>query len=96
MNVVVVCREGGGQGEGETRAQTVVCIDLLRKFYLLFCSTFNSALNMQVDSVQALGGTGALRVGLDFLRSRLGCDTVYVSTPTWGTDGRTRLYITCC
>ena len=40
---------------------------------------------VEVDSVQAIGGTGALRVGLDFLHSRLGCDTVYVSKPTWGT-----------
>ena len=71
-------------------------IDLLGKFKLIICSTFNLSLNAQVDSVQALGGTGALRVGLDFLHSRLGCDTVYVSTPTWGTDRRTRLYITCC
>lgn len=38
----------------------------------------------RVDAVQALGGTGALRIGLDFLHSRLGYDTVYVSKPTWG------------
>ncbi|ESN90077.1 hypothetical protein HELRODRAFT_158112 [Helobdella robusta] len=33
--------------------------------------------------VQALGGTGALRLGLEFLRSRLHYETVYVSKPTW-------------
>ena len=46
--------------------------------------TQQSIVFFQVDSVQALGGTGALRVGMDFLRSRLCCDTVYVSSPTWG------------
>ena len=34
--------------------------------------------------MQSVGGTGALRIGLDFLKKNLGMDTVYVSTPTWG------------
>ena len=34
--------------------------------------------------VQALSGTGALRIGADFLKRLLGYDTVYVSSPTWG------------
>lgn len=38
----------------------------------------------RVDAIQAIGGTGSLRIGLDLLISRLKCDTVYVSTPTWG------------
>jgi aspartate aminotransferase len=38
----------------------------------------------RVDSIQAIGGTGALRIGMDFLKSTLGCDVVYVSKPTWG------------
>ena len=40
--------------------------------------------NLQADAVQSLGGTGSLRIGLDFLNSRLNFDTVYVSNPTWG------------
>ncbi len=38
----------------------------------------------QADGVQAIGGTGALRVGFDFLRTRVGLTTLYVSSPTWG------------
>ncbi|KAI0242141.1 Aspartate aminotransferase, cytoplasmic [Lamellibrachia satsuma] len=41
-------------------------------------------LTSRCDSVQAIGGTGALRIGMDFLRSRLGFENIYVSTPTWG------------
>jgi aspartate aminotransferase len=41
------------------------------------------ALN-RADGIQAIGGTGAVRIGLDLLRSRLGYETVYVSKPTWG------------
>jgi len=38
----------------------------------------------RVDGIQAIGGTGALRIGMDFLKSTLGCSVVYVSKPTWG------------
>jgi aspartate aminotransferase len=38
----------------------------------------------RVASVQALGGTGALRVAMDFGRKQLGLENLYVSTPTWG------------
>lgn len=43
----------------------------------------------QVGGVQSLGGTGALRIGADFLgRWYNGTDNkntpVYVSSPTWG------------
>jgi len=38
----------------------------------------------RADGVQALGGTGALRIAFDFLKTRLGLETLYVSTPTWG------------
>jgi len=37
--------------------------------------------------VQALSGTGALRIGADFLHNILGLDTVYYSNPTWGNHG---------
>lgn len=34
--------------------------------------------------VQALSGTGALRLGAEFLAGKLGRDVVYYSDPTWG------------
>jgi len=37
--------------------------------------------------VQALSGTGALRIGADFLHRILGRNTVYYSNPTWGNHG---------
>ena len=39
---------------------------------------------LQVVGVQALGGTGAIRLSADFYRSIAKCETVYVSKPTWG------------
>jgi len=33
--------------------------------------------------VQALSGTGALRIGAEVLKRELGCNTVYYSDPTW-------------
>ncbi|PAA86783.1 hypothetical protein BOX15_Mlig013047g3 [Macrostomum lignano] len=41
-------------------------------------------LSQRADGIQSLGGTGALRLGYDFLRCILGRDTIYVSKPTWG------------
>lgn len=43
----------------------------------------------QVGGVQALGGTGALRIGAEFLRRWYNgvnntATPVYVSAPTWG------------
>jgi len=37
--------------------------------------------------VQALSGTGALRVGAEFLKNIMGRDTAYYSDPTWGNHG---------
>jgi len=37
--------------------------------------------------VQALSGTGALRVGAEFLKNILGRSVVYYSDPTWGNHG---------
>jgi len=34
--------------------------------------------------IQALSGTGALRIGAEFLKRILGRDTVYISNPSWG------------
>lgn len=44
---------------------------------------------LQVGSVQSLGGTGALRIGADFLRrwyngNNNTATPVYVSAPSWG------------
>jgi aspartate aminotransferase len=38
----------------------------------------------RVDSIQSIGGTGAVRIGMDLLLSKLKCETIYVSLPTWG------------
>jgi aspartate aminotransferase len=37
--------------------------------------------------VQTLSGTGALRVGAEFLKNHMNRDTVYYSDPTWGNHG---------
>jgi aromatic-amino-acid transaminase len=37
----------------------------------------------QVVTAQALGGTGALRIGADFLRKFLPSSELYISSPTW-------------
>ena len=34
--------------------------------------------------LQCLSGTGSLRIGAEFLKRIMGCDTVYISAPTWG------------
>ena len=39
--------------------------------------------NGQVVTVQALGGTGALKVGADYLKRLLPGATVYISDPSW-------------
>lgn len=44
----------------------------------------------QVEGFQALGGTGALRLGAAFLKNVLGYDVAYISSPTWGE--RLKLY----
>lgn len=42
----------------------------------------------QIESFQALGGTGALKLGACFLKNVLNFDVVYVSDPTWGKHAR--------
>lgn len=54
---------------------------------LFFC-------HCQVGAVQCLGGTGALKMGAEFLRrfyngSNNTKTPVYVSAPTWGTAAHT-------
>lgn len=38
----------------------------------------------RAHGVQSLSGTGALRLGAEFLVSKLGRKVVYYSDPTWG------------
>lgn len=38
----------------------------------------------RAHGVQALSGTGALRLGAEFLVKKLGRSVVYYSDPTWG------------
>ena len=37
----------------------------------------------RVISAQTLGGTGALKIGADFLKSVVGCTDVWISNPSW-------------
>ena len=39
---------------------------------------------LQVFGVQALGGTGALRIGMDLMNQQCGVNVAYVTDPTWG------------
>lgn len=55
---------------------------LERILHLLMGEHFSAKQLEQVAAVQTLGGTGALRVGADFL-VRGGKKTMYVSDPTW-------------
>ena len=40
--------------------------------------------SFQVAGIQVPGGTGALKLAALFLHHQIGCNTVYVSKPTWG------------
>lgn len=44
---------------------------------------FNESQVFQAFGVQSLSGTGALRLGAEFLVRVANLDTVYVSNPTW-------------
>lgn len=39
---------------------------------------------LQVEGIQVQGGTGGIRLALDFLKKNLKSDVAYVSKPTWG------------
>lgn len=43
----------------------------------------SSAVNDRIVTIQSVGGSGALRVGADFLKSYYPDSKVYVSNPTW-------------
>lgn len=36
--------------------------------------------------MQALGGTGALRIGIDLMHQQCGVSIAYVTDPTWGEE----------
>lgn len=50
---------------------------------LVFANT-QALADRRVATVQTIGGTGALRVGAEFLHQLAGCRKVLVSNPTWG------------
>lgn len=60
---------------------------LLYKFFLLALlpsHLFSLSLGSQYCAVQAISGTGSLRLSMEFLHRYLNCNTVYLSKPTWG------------
>uniref|UniRef100_A0A0B7BB06 Aspartate aminotransferase n=1 Tax=Arion vulgaris TaxID=1028688 RepID=A0A0B7BB06_9EUPU len=50
---------------------------------LMLGSNHKVILENRVEGFQALGGTGALRLGAAFLKNVMGFDIAYVSNPTW-------------
>ena len=50
---------------------------------LVFSSESNQIKNKQIVTVQALGGTGGLKIGADFLRQISPGATVWISDPSW-------------
>jgi aromatic-amino-acid transaminase len=50
---------------------------------LLFGAKSERADNGSVVTIQALGGTGALKVGADYLKQLLPQSTLYISDPSW-------------
>ena len=50
---------------------------------LLFGAGSHLATSGQVVTIQALGGTGALKVGADYLKRLNPAATVYISDPSW-------------
>jgi aspartate aminotransferase len=51
---------------------------------LLLGENSRAVVDNKVDSIQAIGGTGAVRLGMDLLRNKLGFENMYLSRPTWG------------
>jgi aromatic-amino-acid transaminase len=50
---------------------------------IVFGPTHAAVLSGRIATIHALGGSGALRIGADFLRTQLGCTRAWVSDPTW-------------
>ena len=51
---------------------------------LLFGKNSPAVLESRIATAQCISGTGALRVGAEFLKTHLNPSAVYVSNPTWG------------
>jgi aromatic-amino-acid transaminase len=51
--------------------------------HLVFGASSDAVTQGRVATIQALGGTGGLKVGADFLRRVLGATTVLISDPSW-------------
>jgi aromatic-amino-acid transaminase len=73
---------------GQDAPKTYLPIDGLEPYdrqtqTLLFGAGSPLPVAERVVTVQALGGTGALKVGADFLRRTLGSPRVWISTPSW-------------
>ena len=52
---------------------------------MLFSGSESSAVKNGLSfGIQCLSGTGALRVGAEFLQQQMQCSVVLVSDPTWG------------
>ena len=50
---------------------------------LLFGAESDALAENRIITAQTLGGTGALRVGADFLKQVVGCSDVWISDPSW-------------
>lgn len=50
---------------------------------LVFGASHAAVQANRIATMQSVGGSGALRVGADFLRTQLGCSRVLVPDPTW-------------
>lgn len=55
---------------------------------LVFGSGISSEKTREICTVQTLGGTGALRLGGDFLVRAMGRRTIYLPDPTWPNHGK--------
>jgi len=51
---------------------------------LIFGSDSPAVAENRIATLQALSGTGSLRVGAEFLKKHMGASVIYFSKPTWG------------
>ncbi|UYV78954.1 GOT1 [Cordylochernes scorpioides] len=67
----------------EKRVTKTQLDDILSPSFLVQCVVL-TCMGAQVLGVQALSGTGALRIGLEFLNKIANFKVIYISAPTWG------------
>lgn len=80
---------GGGGGRVRMTCVCVLSVTCYRRRSSVFVTSVLCSCVRQVGGVQSLGGTGALRVGAEFLRrwyngTNNTATPIYVSAPTWG------------